>query len=120
MVINAVINGIPIQRNCDPNMRLLDFLRDDMDLKSVKEGCGEGECGSCTVLFDREAVTSCTILVGQINGHEVATVEGLDQLGELESLANAFVNGNIESTVTIADSQGQSLLSGQIIHSKSE
>jgi carbon-monoxide dehydrogenase small subunit len=73
-------------------MRLLDFLRDVMDLKSVKEGCGEGECGSCTVLFDREAVTSCTMLAGQINGHEVTTVEGLDHFGELESLVNAFVD----------------------------
>ena len=92
MVINAVVNGVPIQSHCNPNMRLLDFLREEMDLKSVKEGCGEGECGSCTVLFDRSAVTSCTMLAGQIDGHEVTTVEGLDHFGELESLVKAFVD----------------------------
>lgn len=92
MVINTVVNGSPVEKECNPTMRLLDFLRDVMDLKSVKEGCGEGECGSCTVLFDREAVTSCTMLAGQINGHEVTTVEGLDHFGELESLVNAFVD----------------------------
>jgi len=92
MVINAVVNGIPIQSHCNPNMRLLDFLREEMEIKSVKEGCGEGECGSCTVLFDREAVTSCTMLAGQIDGHEVTTVEGLERFGELESLVQAFVD----------------------------
>lgn len=92
MVINAVVNGITVRRECNPTMRLLDFLREELELKSVKEGCGEGECGSCTVLFDHEAVTSCTMLAGQIDGHEVTTVEGLDRMGELESLANAFVN----------------------------
>lgn len=91
MIINAVINGESVQRECNPNKRLVDFLRDDMGLSSVKEGCGEGECGSCTVLLDKEAVTSCTVLVGQINEREVTTVEGLDRKGELQPLMEAFI-----------------------------
>lgn len=92
MIINAVINGEIIEKECNPNKRLIDFLRDDMELLSVKEGCGEGECGSCTVLLDKEAVTSCTVLTGQINGREVTTVEGLDAAGELEPIMESFIN----------------------------
>lgn len=91
MIINAVINGESVQRECNPNKRLVDFLRDDMGLSSVKEGCGEGECGSCTVLLDKESVTSCTVLVGQINEREVTTVEGLDRKGELQPLMEGFI-----------------------------
>jgi len=92
MIISTVINGESVLMECDPNKRLVDFLRDDLGLKSVKEGCGEGECGACTVLLDHEAVTSCLVLTGQINGHEVTTVEGLDRKGELKQLVDAFVN----------------------------
>jgi carbon-monoxide dehydrogenase small subunit len=91
MIINAVINGEIIEKECNPNKRLVDFLRDDMELLSVKEGCGEGECGSCTVLLDQEAVTSCTVLTGQINGREVTTIEGLNLKGELKPLMESFV-----------------------------
>ena len=87
-----MINGESIQKDCNPNKRLVDFLRDDMKLQSVKEGCGEGECGSCTILLDQEAVMSCMVLTGQINGRKVTTVEGLDQMGELEPLVESFVN----------------------------
>jgi carbon-monoxide dehydrogenase small subunit len=91
MIIKAVINGKSVEKEANPNKRLVDFLREDMGLLSVKEGCGEGECGSCTVLLDQEAVTSCTILTGQISGREVTTVEGLDLKGELEPLMESFV-----------------------------
>ncbi|MDD3704838.1 MAG: (2Fe-2S)-binding protein [Clostridiaceae bacterium] len=91
MIINAVINGEAVEKECNPNKRLVEFLRDDMGLVSVKEGCGEGECGSCTVLLDKEAVTSCTVLAGQINGREVTTVEGLDVMGELKPVMESFV-----------------------------
>ncbi len=92
MIISALINGEFIHKECSPTKRLVDFLRQDMELTSVKEGCGEGECGSCTVLLDQKAVLSCTVLTGQINGREVTTVEGLQKLGELEPLMNAFIN----------------------------
>ncbi len=91
MILNAIINGKRISKECNPNKRLVDFLREDMNLQSVKEGCGEGECGSCTVLLDENAVTSCTMLTGQIDGHEITTVEGLESKGELEAILNSFI-----------------------------
>ncbi len=90
MIIEAIINDTPIKRDCDPNQRLVDFLREEMDITSVKPGCGEGECGSCSVLFDNKAVTSCSTMVGQIDGHRITTVEGLDKSGELEPIMKAF------------------------------
>lgn len=91
MILKAIINGKRISKECNPNKRLVDFLREDMNLQSVKEGCGEGECGSCTVLLDENAVTSCTMLTGQIDGHEITTVEGLASKGELEAILNSFI-----------------------------
>lgn len=97
VIINTVINGEKISVECNPNKRLLDFLREDMDLKSVKEGCGEGECGACTVLIDKKAVTSCTVLAGQVQGCEVTTLEGLEKAGELETMIQSFEkNGAIQ------------------------
>jgi carbon-monoxide dehydrogenase small subunit len=76
---------------------LIDFLREDMRIISVKEGCGEGECGACTVLVDGKAVTSCTILTGQIDGCEIMTVEGLEKIGELEPMIESFArNGAVQ------------------------
>ncbi len=91
MIIRALINGEKINKDVDPNKRLLDFLREDMRLISVKEGCGEGECGACTVILDGKAVTSCTIFTGQIQGCEVVTLEGLDKSGELDKIRDSFI-----------------------------
>ena len=71
--------------------RLLDVLREDLHLTGVKEGCGEGECGACTVLMDGEAVHSCMVLAGQLTGHSVTTIEGLEEDGRLGVLHSAFV-----------------------------
>ncbi len=90
MIIEAIVNDMPIKRDCDPTQRLVDFLREEMDITSVKPGCGEGECGSCSVLFDDKAITSCSTMVGQINGHRITTVEGLEKRGELEPIMKAF------------------------------
>ncbi len=90
MIIKTVINDAEVTRECDPNQRLVDFLREEMGLTSVKAGCGEGECGSCSVLFDDKAVTSCSVMVGQINGHRITTVEGLEKRGELDPVIKAF------------------------------
>lgn len=75
----------------DANKRLVDMLREDLDLKSVKEGCGEGECGACTVIVDGNAVTSCSVLAPQVDGCNVITLEGLSKNGELDKLQESFI-----------------------------
>ncbi len=97
MKIQVTINHASRETEVEPLERLIDMLRNRFGLTSVKEGCGEGECGGCTVLVDRLAVTSCTMLAVQVNGCEVLTTEGLMQDGELDRLQKAFIqNGAIQ------------------------
>ena len=91
MIVSCRINGNKVNKDIDPSKRLLDFLREDMGLTGVKEGCGEGECGACTVIVDGEAVTSCTMFAGQVMGKEIITIEGLERDGELDRLQKAFI-----------------------------
>lgn len=91
MRINTIINGRPIEADVDEKMRLIDFLRDELNLMGTKEGCSEGECGACTVIMDKRAVTSCTVLAGQIDGCEILTIEGLAKNGELDILQKKFI-----------------------------
>ena len=91
MKISFTLNGRQLCLEADPSRRLIDFLREDLGLTGTKEGCGEGECGSCTVIIDRGAVHACLTLVGQINGREVLTVEGLSVDGKLSSLQENFI-----------------------------
>jgi aerobic carbon-monoxide dehydrogenase small subunit len=83
------VNGrtVPL---AESTKRLLDFLRDDLDLTGAKEGCGMGECGACTVLVDGEPVCSCLVLIGQVAGADVVTAEGLAE-GGLHPIQRAFV-----------------------------
>lgn len=74
-----------------PNKRVVDMLREDFGCTSVKEGCGEGECGACTVIRNGEPVTSCTMLAGQVAGDRIVTLEGLSKNGELDILQNTFM-----------------------------
>ena len=86
------LNGRDVSVQADPNKRLVDFLREDMGMLSVKEGCGEGECGACTVIYNGEAVTSCLMLAGQVEGGSVITLEGVGrENGELDEIQQAFV-----------------------------
>lgn len=74
-----------------PLKRLLDTLRQDLQLCGTKEGCGEGECGACTVLLDGEAVNACLVPTCQAAGHRITTIEGLAQSGQLHPLQQAFL-----------------------------
>lgn len=91
MIIEFTLNGEKYKKNADPGKRLVDFLREDMGLTGTKEGCGEGECGACTIVLDGRAVHSCLVLAGQINGRRLLTVEGLARGGELSPLQKAFI-----------------------------
>jgi len=92
ITINFELNGKAVTVTADPNKRLVDFLREDMGMTSVKEGCGEGECGACTVIYNGKAVTSCLMLAGQVDGGKIVTLEGLSEDGELNYIQKAFVD----------------------------
>lgn len=90
ITITFNLNGSEVTAQTFPNKRLVDFLREDMGMLSVKEGCGEGECGACTVIYNGNAVTSCLMLAGQVNGGSVITLEGVSRDGELNYIQKAF------------------------------
>src|SRR5215204_4277106 len=77
--IEATVNGRRVARNAQPSQRLLDFLRDDLNLTGTKEGCGAGECGTCSVFVDGALIKSCLMPVAKVQGRTVETVEGLAQ-----------------------------------------
>lgn len=91
MKIRLTLNGRAAEVEAPPLARLLDVLRGPLSLTGTKEGCGEGECGACTVLLDGEPVNSCLVPVGQCDGRDVVTVEGLAAGGSLSALQAAFV-----------------------------
>ena len=91
------VNGQSRTVSTDPQRPLLDVLREDLHLTGTKEGCGEGECGSCSVRLNDELVNSCLVPVLQAEGAEIQTVEGLALDGELHPLQEAFLeNGGAQ------------------------
>jgi CO/xanthine dehydrogenase Mo-binding subunit/aerobic-type carbon monoxide dehydrogenase small subunit (CoxS/CutS family) len=88
--IEAKVNGRRVARNAKPHQRLLDFLRDDLNMTGTKEGCGAGECGTCSVFVDGVLVKSCLMPVAKAQGSTIETVEGLSRSGELTVLQKAF------------------------------
>jgi carbon-monoxide dehydrogenase small subunit len=87
----VTVNGQQREIMVAPWRTLLDVLRYDLGLTGVKEGCGNGNCGSCTVLLDGEPVNSCLVLIGEVEGKEIITIEGLAQGNELHPLQQAFI-----------------------------
>ncbi|NPV74872.1 MAG: (2Fe-2S)-binding protein [Anaerolineae bacterium] len=89
--MELTVNGRRVSKHCRSGRRLIDFLRDDLNLMGVKEGCGEGECGSCTVLLDGKAVLSCLTPMEKAIGHEVITIEGIGSANRLHPLQEAII-----------------------------
>jgi carbon-monoxide dehydrogenase small subunit len=88
------VNGIAVEVDVRPDARLIDVLRGPLALTGTKEGCGNGECGACTVLLDGDAVNACLVPALDVEGREVITVEGLVRPGgELSAVQRAFVEG---------------------------
>jgi len=90
-VIRFTLNGATVSSDAVGSRRLLDVLREDLHLTGTKEGCGEGECGACSVIIDGAVVDSCLVAVGQVEGCNVITVEGLADGGRLTALQQAFI-----------------------------
>jgi len=91
MKIRFTVNGRSVEQEVDPGLRLLDLLREQLHLTGTKEGCGEGECGACTVLVDGRPVNSCLLLAVQADGSEILTIEGLASGDRLHPIQQAFV-----------------------------
>ncbi len=91
MKLKFTLNGRPVEVETHPGRRLLDLLREDFGLIGVKEGCGEGECGACTVLVDGKPRLSCLTAAIQVEGKEVLTIEGLRENGKLHPIQRAFI-----------------------------
>jgi len=97
VTIDFIVNGREYSIDVEPDMRLIDILRNKLGFIGVKEGCGEGECGACTVIMDGEAVNSCLVMAVQARGKEIITIEGLEKNGELDPLQKAFMeNGAVQ------------------------
>jgi len=91
------LNGKNVDVEAKPTMTLLELLRGELGVMSVKKGCEQGECGACTVLLDGLPMTSCLILAPQVDGRHVTTVEGLAENPLMKELRNAFMeNGAVQ------------------------
>ncbi len=90
--ISIRVNGEDQDLLVAPNRTLTEILREDLGLTGTKQGCGEGECGSCMVLLDGAPVNSCLVLAVQVDGHEVTTIEGVADGNELHPVQQAFVD----------------------------
>lgn len=90
--INCTVNEKQKVLLAFPMERLLDVLREQLHLTGTKEGCGEGECGACTVFINGEIVNSCLVPVAQIEGASIQTIEGIASDGQLDAMQQAFID----------------------------
>jgi carbon-monoxide dehydrogenase small subunit len=89
--VQCTVNGESRTLDAYPMERLLDVLREQLHLTGTKEGCGEGECGACTVFIDGEIVNSCLVPVAQVEGAEIKTIEGVATGDQLHAVQQAFI-----------------------------
>lgn len=89
--IEVDINGKDYKLEVEDDLRLIDLLRDKLQLTGTKEGCGEGECGACTVILEGKTVNSCLLLATQIHGKRIITIEGLGDENNLHPIQKAFL-----------------------------
>lgn len=92
IIVNFTLNGEPVEALVAPNTNFLDFIRDTMHLTGTKKGCEEGECGACTVMMDGKPVNSCLMLMPEVQGKTILTIEGIETNGELHPLQKAFID----------------------------
>lgn len=90
--VDFTVNNEPQTVEVFPMTRLLDVLREQLDLTGTKEGCGEGECGACTVLLDGQIVNSCLVPVSQVKGATITTIEGVAGERQLNQVQQAFID----------------------------
>jgi aerobic-type carbon monoxide dehydrogenase small subunit (CoxS/CutS family) len=88
------VNGNKLRIDADTDRSLLSVLRDDLDLTGSKYGCGEGQCGACTVLIDGQATRSCITKLGAAAGKKITTIEGIEKNGRLHPLQEAFLEAD--------------------------
>jgi aerobic carbon-monoxide dehydrogenase small subunit len=89
--VNFTVNGQSHKLQVFPMARLLDVLREELKLTGTKEGCGEGECGACTVIIDGQIVNSCLVPMAQVDGTEITTIEGVANGNDLHAVQQAFI-----------------------------
>src|SRR5438128_5191855 len=89
--INCAVNGKPQTLHAYPMERLLDVLREQLHLTGTKEGCGEGECGACSVTIDGQIVNSCLVPIAQVAGASIKTIEGIRNGDQLHAVQQAFI-----------------------------
>lgn len=89
--VSINVNGVNYSKDIDPSLRLIDFLRDELKLKGTKEGCGEGECGACTVILNGKTINSCLMLASSADGKNVVTIEGVAAKDKLHPIQEAFM-----------------------------
>ena len=89
--VSINVNGVNYDKDIDPSLRLIDFLREELKLKGTKEGCGEGECGACTVIVEGKPINSCLMLASSVDGKNVITIEGVSDNNKLHPIQEAFM-----------------------------
>lgn len=89
--INLIVNEKEYMVEVNGQMRLIDLLRDELGLIGTKEGCGEGECGACTVIMDGKTVNSCLVMAIQAKDSTITTIEGIEKEGEIHPVQRAYM-----------------------------